>query len=283
MINPLPYIKKANDHGYAVPHFNIHNLDNMRAAVESAKKLGSPVILAATPKTIAFSGLKCLIGIANSLEEIHNIPVALHLDHHTDVDSIMEGIDLGVKSVMIDASKHDFEKNVEMTKKIVNYAKGKDVCVEAEIGIIGGVEDNINVADEDARYSIPEDVVKFARLTGVDLVAPSFGTAHGIYKKKPVLKTEILTQIKKLDPSILLVLHGGSGLTDEQFIESIQKGVSKVNIGTELKKPMVDGIRGFWEKKPNEYDPRFYVQAGVDSLKKVIEQKINLLGSSFTV
>lgn len=278
IINTKKIILQAQKGKYAIPAFNIHNLEDMRACVEAAYELSSPIILAATPGTFSFSGLKNIIAIANSLSEMYPIPIALHMDHHHDFATIKAGIDNGIKSVMIDASSLSLKENITLTKKIMTYAIKFDVSVEAELGKIGGVEDDLVVDQKDIEYTSPSVVKKFVEETNVNSIAVAIGTAHGIYHTPPILNIELLKKIKVIC-STPLVLHGGSGLSKNQIQSCIANGCAKVNIGTELKAPFATSIYKSLYQDITKNDPRQYLKQAVIDLKKLVKTKIAICKS----
>ena len=276
-------IKRARREGWGVPHFNVHCLENARACVEAAHELKSPVIIAFTPSTIRFSGLYNLIGMISGLQNQYpEIPIFFHMDHHHNVEELIEGMKLGIKSVMIDNSLLPYEENVANTKLVVDFAKKiGDVNVEAELGLIPGVEDDLVISEAEAgtQYTSPETVLDFIKKTNVDSVAVAIGNAHGIYAHKPKLNIDILKKISAVS-DIPLVLHGGSGLTLEQITSCIKNGVAKVNIGTELKPPFVNSLKKFFQDNPKEMDPRKFLEPAVNAIKEVAKQKIKICSSN---
>ena len=271
MDNTNNLLHKAMKAKYAIPAFNIHNLETLKTVVEEAEKLASPIILAATPGTIKHAGLEYLLALAKVASR--KIPVTLHLDHHEDVSAIKRAIDLGVKSVMIDASLNDFETNVSIVKEVTDYAHKYGVSVEAELGKLGGIEEDLVVDEKDAMYTNPEQAQEFIARTSVDSLAVAIGTAHGVYEKEPVLDIERLKAIRKL-VSIPLVLHGASGLAIEQVRECIKAGIVKVNIATELKIPFANGLKTYFKNNPDANDPRKYFKDAQNEMRKVVREKI---------
>jgi tagatose 1,6-diphosphate aldolase GatY/KbaY len=268
----------AQESGYAIPAFNIHNLETVKAVMEVANELRSPVMLAATPGTVKYAGIEYLISMAEAAKRQYDIPVCLHLDHHEKIDEIKRLIDMGVGSVMIDASHHPFEKNVQLVTEVTAFANKKGVMVEAELGILSGIEDDLVVDEQHAIYTDPEQAAEFVRLTGIDSLAVAIGTAHGLYKGVPKLDLERLEQIKKV-VNIPLVLHGGSGLSEELVQHTIKLGICKVNIATELKLAFIRGVKEYLKLHPDANDPRLYFQDGIKNMKKVIAQKIKMCQS----
>lgn len=232
VVSTREMLLKAQKEGYAVPAFNFHNLETIQVIMEGAAELGSPVILAATPGTFNSGGRDYLQAIVEvAAKKYKNIPVAIHLDHHETFESIKESIDLGTKSVMIDASHHPFEENIELVKKVVEYAHRWDVTVEAELGRLGGQEDDLVVDEKDSFYTNPDSAVEYVERTNIDSLAVAIGTAHGLYKSEPKLDFDRLAEIRKR-VSIPLVLHGASGVSVEDVRKCIGLGITKVNIAT---------------------------------------------------
>ncbi|XMB87107.1 tagatose-bisphosphate aldolase subunit GatY [Mycoplasmatota bacterium WC44] len=273
MKNTNKMLRDAMSNGYAVPAFNIHNLETLRVVVETANELKSPVIIAATPGTIKFSGLEYLYALSEVANEINDIDVVFHLDHHEDVVAIKKAIDLGVKSVMIDASHHDFKENVKIVKDIVEYAHKNGVSVEAELGRLGGQEDDLIVDEKDSKYTNPNQAKEFVESTNIDSLAIAIGTAHGLYDGEPKLDIQRLKEIKQI-VNVPLVLHGASGVPFDLVRECIKEGISKVNIATELKIPFAEGIKEHFKSAPNANDPRKYLEPAKNNMKKVVEEKI---------
>lgn len=268
----------AQEGKYAVPAFNIHNLETIQVVVETASLQKSPVILAATPGTVKYAGIEYLLAIAEVAAGKHRIPIAFHLDHFEEPDQLKECIDLGCKSVMIDASSEPFEENVRKVKEIVEYAHRKGVTVEAELGRLGGQEDDLVVDARDLVLTDPEGVVEFVRRTGVDSLAVAIGTAHGLYKSEPKLDFERLAEInKRVD--VPLVLHGASGVPGESVRRSIELGICKVNIATELKIPFANAVREYLMEHPEASDPRKYLSPGKEAMRRVVAEKIRMCGS----
>ena len=265
--------------GYAVPAFNIHNLETIKTVVETANELRSPVILAATPGTMDFAGRAYIQAIAETAAKLHDIPIALHLDHHTTYESIFESLQLGTKSVMIDASHKPFEENVALTKKVVEIAHEYGATVEAELGKLVGQEDDLTVDEKDAIYTDPDLAVEFVERTGVDSLAVAIGTAHGLYKSEPKLDFERLAKIRSL-VHVPLVLHGASGVPVKDVQKCIELGCAKVNISTELKIPFSNGLRDYLLVHPEETDPRKYMKPAKEAMREMVIEKIIMCKSN---
>ena len=277
LVNMKSMLEKAKNEKYAVPHFNINNLEWTRFILEEAQKNNSPVILGVSEGAMKYmGGFKTVADMVNNLNDYLNItvPVALHLDHGSSFEMCKEAIDSGFSSVMIDASKYDLEKNIEITKKVVDYAKDKNVSVEAEIGRVGSQEiDNNN----GIVYASVSDSETFVNQTGIDFLAPALGSVHGLYKGKPNLNFERMIEISK-KTNLPLVLHGGTGIYDEQIKKAIKCGICKINFNTELQIAWSSAIR----KKimiSSDYDPRKIIKMGEDELKNCVLNKCTLLGS----
>ena len=269
----------ARKGGYAVPAFNIHNLETIQVVSEAAAELKSPLMIAATPSTLKYAGEDYLLAIVNTAAKRYNIPIAVHLDHAEDVPYIKTLIDMGYKSVMIDASHHPFEENISIVREVVDYAHQYGVSVEAELGRLGGQEDDIIVDEKDSFYTDPKSAVEFVERTGIDSFAVAIGTAHGMYKSEPKLDFDRLEEISKL-VDIPLVLHGGSGIPDKDVQRTIKQGIAKVNIATELKIPFAAAVRDHFLADPSANDPRKYLTPGKEAMMKVALEKILMVGSN---
>ncbi len=211
--------------------------------VETAAELKSPVIIAGTPSTISdYAGPDYIAAMAEVAAEKYDIPIAIHLDHFENVEEIKKNIDIGFKSCMIDASKKPFEENIKTVKEVVEYAHKYDATVEAELGKLGGKEDDLVVSEKDAMYTNPDDAVEFVNRTGVDSLAVAIGTAHGLYKGEAKLDFDRLKEIRE-KVSVPLVLHGASDVPDELVKKAISLGICKVNVATDLKIPFSDAVK----------------------------------------
>lgn len=276
IVSTREMLLKAQREKYAVPAFNFHNLETIQIIAEAAWEMRSPVILAGTPGTFANGGRDYLQAIVEAAaKRYREIPVAMHLDHHETFESIRESIDLGTKSVMIDASHHPFEENIEAVKKVVEYAHRWDVTVEAELGRLGGQEDGLIVDEKDSFFTDPASAAEYVERTGIDSLAVAIGTAHGLYKSEPKLDFERLAEIRKR-VDIPLVLHGASGISVEDVRRCIGLGIAKVNIATELKIPFSREVRNYLIENPEENDPRKYMKKAKEEMKKVVMEKIRM-------
>ncbi len=281
LVNPMNFIRKAQEKGVAIASFNVHNLETIQAVVEGAAEENCPVIIQTTPGTLKFAGIPYVASIVKTASEFYDIPMALHVDHCTSYDTIVECIKCGYTSVMIDTAHLPYEENIEIVKKVVNYAHGFGVAVEGELGKIGGVEDDLAIDEREATFTVPEEAMDFVNKTGIDMLAIAIGTAHGEYKGEPKLDFERLSSIKKL-VDLPLILHGASGVPDTQIKESLRRGISKINIATELKNPMAAAIKKTFSENPKENDPRNYMGNAKLAVKSVVRQKIRLCnGTNF--
>jgi len=277
LINPLKFIKKAQQKGVAIAAFNVHNLETIQAVVEAAAEERAPVIVQTTPGTLKHAGIEYIAACVKVAAELHDIPVALHVDHCPSYKTIVECIRNGYTSVMIDGSALPYEENVALVKKVVELAHCVGVAVEGELGRIGGAEDNLSIDEREATFTVPEEAKAFVEATGVDTLAVAIGTAHGVYKWEPKLDFKRLEDIRKL-VDVPLVLHGASGVDDKSIKRAIAGGICKINIATELKIPMAEAIQGVFRKDPEENDPRKYMGAAKEAVKEVVRKKIRLCG-----
>ena len=279
IVSTREMLLKAQREKYAVPAFNFHNLETIQVIVEAAAEMNSPLILAGTPGTFEYGGRDYLQAIIETAARKYSIPIAIHLDHHETFESIKKSIDLGTKSVMIDASHHPFEENIELVSKVVEYAHRYDVTVEAELGRLGGQEDDLVVDEKDSFFTNPDAAVEYAERTRIDSLAVAIGTAHGLYKNEPKLDFERLEEIRK-KVSIPLVLHGASGVSVQDVRKCISLGITKVNIATELKIPFSDELRKYLMENTEANDPRKYMAKAKEEMKKVVIEKIKMCMSN---
>ncbi|WP_227762230.1 tagatose-bisphosphate aldolase subunit GatY [Zhaonella formicivorans] len=279
LISTKEMLLDAQQKGYAVPAFNIHNLETALSVAEAAQELKSPVILAATPGTLKFNGSQYLIAIAKEIAKNFIVPIAFHLDHHDSFEDIKLSVDLGCRSVMIDASRYPFETNIKRVKEVVDYVHPLGGTVEAELGRVGGTEDDLVVAEGNASFTDPAAAKEFVERTGVDSLAVAIGTAHGLYMQTPKLDFARLMEIRK-QVDVPLVLHGASGVPAESIKKSVELGICKVNIATELKIPFTAALREYLNSNPEENDPRKYFSPAKEAIKRVVREKILLCGSN---
>lgn len=272
-------LQKAHEGGYAVGAFNTNNLEITQAIIQAAEEEKSPVIIQTSQSAIKYAGSEEIQAIVKIMAEKASVPIALHLDHGTDWNVVMKCLRDGWTSVMYDGSKYPLDKNIELTKTVVDIAHPMGVSVEAELGKIGGVEDDINVDDRSATMTDPEEASIFVEKTGVDFLAIAIGTAHGIYKGDPKLDFDRLKVIKeKLNMPI--VLHGASGISEEDIKKAVSLGVNKINIDTDLRQAFQRAMHKFVGEKPDVYDPRKMLQPTTEAIKEVVKTKIKMFGSN---
>ena len=297
--------EKSMKEGFAIGAFNVNNMEIIQAIVDAATEAKSPVILQASSSAIKYARINYLMKmIEAATQEYENIPIAIHLDHGPDFETCKMCIDNGFTSVMIDGSKYDFEKNIELTKQVVDYAHSKGVVVEAELGKLAGIEDDVNVSASDAMYTDPNQAEEFVKRTGCDSLAIAIGTSHGAYKFKgeAKLRFDILQEIKQRIPNTPIVLHGAStvipelvkmcneyggnipgakGVPDEMLNQASKSGVSKINVDTDLRLAMTAAIRKAFVEDPSAFDPRKYLTPARELIKETVKHKmIDVFGSS---
>ncbi|MFD0712021.1 class II fructose-1,6-bisphosphate aldolase [Paenibacillus sp. GCM10027626] len=279
LVSSTPLLQAARAGGYCVGAFNVHTLEMLQAVVEAADELRAPLIIQSTVGTVKHLGADYIAAAATVAANRSSVPIALHLDHCSDFDLIVKCIRAGYTSVMIDASHSPFDENVARTKQVVEVAKAAGVNTEAELGKVGGVEDDIVVEDQDAMLADPEECAKFVELTGVDTLAPAIGTAHGIYKGEPNIDFARIEKIASL-VTLPLVLHGGSGIPDEQVKRCVSLGMAKMNVATELRIAFSDAIKNVFKANPDENDPRKYMVPAKKALFEMAAEKIRLIGAA---
>ena len=307
LVSAKEMLDKAKAGHYAVGQFNINNLEWTKSVLLTAQELKSPVILGVSEGAGKYmTGFKTVAAMVKAMHDELGItvPVALHLDHGPDFETCKMCVDNGYTSVMFDGSKYDFETNVKLTKEVVDYAHAHGVVVEAELGKLAGIEDDVNVSAEDAMYTDPEEAKEFVERTGCDSLAIAIGTSHGAYKFKgeAKLRFDILAKIKEKIPNTPIVLHGAStvipelveicnkygadlpgakGVPDEILHEASISGVSKINVDTDLRLAMTAGIRETFVENPSVFDPRKYMGKGRDLIEETVAHKIrDVFGSS---
>lgn len=319
LVTTKDMFKKAYNGGYAIGAFNINNMEIVQAITEAAEELKSPVILQVSAGARKYAKQEYLMALANAAIKDTGVDVALHLDHGADFEICKACIDGGFTSVMIDGSSRSFEDNIEVTKKVVEYAHERGVVVEGELGRLAGVEDDVNVSAEDSSYTRPEEVEEFVSKTGVDSLAIAIGTSHGAYKFTPAqctrneegilvpppLRFDILEEIAVKIPGFPIVLHGASsvpqefvkeinsiggnlpdavGIPEEQLRKAASLAVCKINIDSDIRLAMTAGIRRVLTEKPEVFDPRAYLTVARDEVKKMVAHKIkDVLGSDGTL
>lgn len=269
----------AQKNGYAVGAFNVNNMEIVQAIIEAAEETNSPVILQASQGGIKYAGVEYIAALGKLAGRNAKVPVALHLDHGTDFEQIVQCIRHGFTSVMIDASKYPLEENIERTKRIVEIAHAAGVTVEAELGKIGGTEDDITVDERDATFTDPEEAKRFVEETGVDYLAIAVGTAHGVYKGEPKLDFDRIEAIRKI-VDVPLVLHGSSGVPEEAIKKAVPLGICKINIDTDLRIKFAEGVKKALSEKPDEIDPRKILKPAKAAMKEKIIEKMHIFGSA---
>lgn len=271
-------LSDAQKGGYAVGAFNVENMEMVKAVIAAAEELKAPVMLQTTPSTVTYGNLEMYHAMVMAEAKKAAVPVCLHLDHGSSFDLAVKAIHAGYTSVMIDGSHEDFESNVALTKKVVEIARIWGVPVEAELGKVGGKEDDME-AEADTNTN-PEEAREFVERTGVSSLAVAIGTAHGFYAKTPVLDKERISEIKKL-VSIPLVLHGASGLSDEDVKECVRRGMCKVNFATELRVAYTEAGQKLMEKTPDIFDPKKLGTVGMRAVKELVKNRILVCGCDY--
>ena len=305
LVTTKEMFEKSMKEGFAIGAFNVNNMEIIQGIVDAAAEENSPVILQASSGAIKYARVNYLMKMVEAAVEEHpNIPMAIHLDHGPDFETCKMCIDNGFTSVMIDGSKYDFEENVRVTKQVVDYAHAHGVVVEAELGQLAGIEDDVNVSENDAKYTDPAQAEEFVRRTGCDSLAIAIGTSHGAYKFKgeAKLRFDILKEIKNRIPNTPIVLHGAStvipelvkmcndfggnipgakGVPDEILNEASRSGVSKINVDTDLRLAMTGSIRKVFAEDPSVFDPRKYLTPARTAIRETVQHKIrDVFGSS---
>ncbi|MDY0345015.1 MAG: class II fructose-1,6-bisphosphate aldolase [Bacilli bacterium] len=278
LVSMKEMLLKALKEKYAVGQFNINNLEWTAAVLEEAQELKAPVILGVSEGAARYmGGFNTIVGMVKGYIEDRNItvPVAIHLDHGSSYETCSRAIDAGFTSVMIDGSHHPLEENILMTKKVVDYARQYGVSVEAELGRVGGQEDDV-VAE--TMYAIPSECVKMVEETGIDCLAPALGSVHGPYKGEPKLGFKEMAAIRDLLVETPLVLHGGSGIPDFQIRMAIERGTSKINVNTECQQEWTKIIREVIANDSKTYDPRKIIGPGMKGIRKVVRAKCEVFG-----
>ena len=306
LVNTKEMFKKAYDGGYAIGAFNVNNMEIMQGIVEACKQLNSPVILQVSGSARKYAHHPYLYHMVQAAVEETGLPIALHLDHGSSFELCKDCIDGGFTSVMIDGSHLPYEENVELTRKVVEYAHAHGVTVEGELGQLAGVEDEVSVEADKANYTDPDQVLDFVTRTGVDSLAIAIGTSHGAFKfkpgQKPQLRFDILREVMNRLPGFPIVLHGASsvmpeyvslvnqyggemadaiGIPEDMLREAASLAVCKINVDSDLRLAMTAGVRRHLAENPKHFDPRQYLGDGRDCITEVVKHKIeNVLGSA---
>lgn len=305
LVTTTEMFRKAYEGGYAIGAFNVNNMEIVQGITEAAREVNSPVILQVSAGARKYAKHAYLMKLVEAAVEDTGLPMALHLDHGEDFEICKACIDGGFTSVMIDGSKHSFQDNIALTRKVVEYAHAHDVVVEGELGRLAGIEDDVNVSAADSSYTNPDEVEEFVRATGVDSLAIAIGTSHGAFKfkpgTKPQLRFDILEEVSKRLPGFPIVLHGASsvipkyvdiinanggalkdaiGVPEDQLRQAARMAVCKINIDSDLRLAMTAGVRQQLLADPAGFDPRGYLKVGRQYVKDLVKDKIvNVLGS----
>ncbi len=304
LVTTKEMFEKSMKEHFAIGAFNVNNMEIIQAIVDAAKEENSPVILQASSSAIKYARINYLMKMIEAAVGETDVPIAMHLDHGPDFETCKMCIDAGFTSVMIDGSKYDFEENVALTKKVVDYAHERGVVVEAELGKLAGIEDDVNVSANDAMYTDPDQAKEFVERTGCDSLAIAIGTSHGAYKFKgeAKLRFDILEKVKEKLSNTPIVLHGAStvipelvetcnkyggnipgakGVPDEMLNEASNRGISKINVDTDLRLAMTSEIRKVFAEAPEAFDPRKYLTPARDKITEVVRHKIrDVFGSN---
>lgn len=300
LVTTKEMFEKAYNGGYAIGAFNVNNMEIVQGITEAAAELNAPLILQVSKGARAYANHTYLMKLVEAAVIETGLPIALHLDHGDSFDICKSCIDGGFTSVMIDASSKSFEENIEITKKVVEYAHDHGVVVEAELGTLAGIEDEVSVSAEDSSYTRPEDVQEFVERTGCDSLAIAIGTSHGAYKFKPgtdpKLRFDILEEVEKRLPNFPIVLHGASsvpqefvriinenggnmpgaiGVPEDQLRKAASMAVCKINIDSDLRLAMTAAIRKHFVEHPSDFDPRQYLKPARSAIEGMVEHKIN--------
>ncbi len=272
---------QARDGGYAIGAFNTNNLEITKAIFTAAKQEESPIILAISPSAAKYAGMENLVAMARVAAEETGVPVSVHLDHGTEWEHLVHAIQAGFSSIMYDGSKHPYEENVRLTAEAVKLGHAAGISVEGELGRLVGTEDQISVSEREASMTDPDQAMDFIERTGIDALAVSIGNAHGWYKGKPQLDFKRLGAIqKKVGDKVLLVLHGASGIPDEDIRTAASFGITKINIDTETRDAFKRGVAQFIQENPDVIDPRKILKPAIEEMVKIVDGKIKLFGSA---
>ena len=299
LVTTKEMFKKAYEGGYAIGAFNVNNMETIQGIVEAAKQVNAPLILQVSAGARKYANPRYLKKLVDAAVEDSGLPICLHLDHGDSFELCKDSIDGGFTSVMIDASHESLEKNIEITKKVVAYAHDRGVVVEAEIGRLAGVEDDVNVADSDAMYTHPEEAYEFATKTGIDSLAIAIGTSHGAYEfkpgSKPKLRLDILEKVGNLLPGFPIVLHGASsvpqdkvalvnkyggampdaiGVPEEMLRKAATMAVCKINIDSDLRVAFTAAVRQHFAENPSHFDPRQYLGPARTAITEMVKHKL---------
>ena len=267
----------AQKGGYAIGAFNVENMEMVQAVVAAAQELKSPVIIQTTPSTLKYASPEMFYANVAAAAKAASVPVVMHLDHGSSFQLAMQAFRAGYTSIMIDGSHSPYEENIAVTKAVVDACHPAGVPVEAELGKVGGKEDDLDGGD--GGYTVPAEAADFVAKTGVDSLAVAIGTAHGVYKGVPKLDVDRLSEIRKV-VSIPLVLHGTSGVPDDAVRECIRRGICKVNYATDLRIAFSTGLKEYLAKDPDAFDPKKYNALGREKVKEYVMSKMLVCGSN---
>ena len=273
LVSSREMLLKAQKEGYALGAFNVENMEMVQAVIEAAEEMRSPVMIQTTSGTLKYATPAMYASMVRAMAEKATVPVCMHLDHGDSVETAKKCMEAGYTSLMIDGSKLDFEANIAITREVVEMAG--DLPIEAELGTVGGKEDGHSA---EAQYTEPDKAVEFVKRTGISSLAVAIGTAHGIYKGEPKLDINRLAEIRKV-VDIPLVLHGTSGVPEDAVRACIKEGICKVNYATDLRIAYTNGVRALLAEKPEAYDPKAFGKVGRAEVKKVVCDRIRLVGS----
>lgn len=267
----------AQKNHYAVGAFNVENMEMVMAVLAAAEEQNSPVIMQTTPGTVKYAGFDYYFANVKAAAERTKIPVVMHLDHGNSFAMAMQDFRAGYTSIMIDGSKLPFEENIDLTKSVVNVCHASNVPVEGELGKVGGKEDDLE-NDDDNPYTDPQEAKIFVERTGVDSLAIGIGTAHGVYKGIPKVNMEVLSAVRAV-VDVPLVMHGTSGVPDEQVRDAVRRGICKVNYATDLRIAFTNGVKAYMNNNPNAFDPKKYSAPGMKEVTAYVAQKMQVVGS----
>ncbi|MCI8375047.1 MAG: tagatose-bisphosphate aldolase subunit GatY [Lachnospiraceae bacterium] len=265
----------AQKGGYAVGAFNVENMEMVMAVIAAAEELRAPLMLQTTPSTVKYAGLDLYLANVKTVAERATVPVCMHLDHGDSFELAMQALRVGYSSIMIDGSHSVFEENIAVTKAVADACRPSGIPVEAELGKVGGKEDDLDGGS--GGYTDPLEAKEFAERTGIGSLAVAIGTAHGVYKGEPKLDLDRLSEIRKV-VSVPLVLHGASGLSEEAVKESIKRGICKVNFATELRIAYTDGVKEFLAANPDAFDPKKYGKTAMEHVKEIVKLRMRMCG-----
>src|SRR5690606_6447613 len=278
LVSMNEFLPEAKAGKYAVGQFNMNNLEFAQAIVEAAMEEKSPFIFGVSEGALRYMGIEFTVAIAEAAAKKSGLPIALHLDHGSSFEVAMKCIRAGFSSVMFDGSHYSLEDNIRLTKEVVKAARAMGVSVEGELGTIGGVEDDLDVSEEDASLAKPEEAIRFYEETGVDCLAIAVGTAHGMYAGEPNIRFAIIEKVVSAIP-VPVVLHGGSGVPDEMIRRAVETGVGKINVNTENQVACTNSIREVLNSDAKVIDPRKYLTPARDAMVEVVKSKMLLFGS----